>query len=413
MEFRRHTLDNGLEIVAECNDQAYSTAVGFFVESGARDEPQEWAGVSHFLEHMIFKGTPRRSADDVNREFDEIGAQANAYTNEESTVYHAAFLPEYQERGVDLLADILRPSLREDDFEMEKQVIIEEIRMYEDMPPFGADEKVRELHFEGHPLAHSVLGTVETIQSLTADQMREYFERRYSPTNVILAVAGKVDFDALIRQAEKLCGHWKKVDAKRVVEKAETHEKFEVVCRSSATQEYVMQLADAPAARDADRYPAKMLATILGDDTGSRLYWELIDPGKAEQVSIGHYEYDGAGLYFSYMSCDPESTADNMAILRDVYEKVHADGVTEEEIERAKNKVRSRMVLASERPRGRLFAVGGDWLQRQEYRSVRDDLNDLAAITSEQITAVLAKYPLTRGTTMAVGPLEELVVPKG
>ena len=141
MKLLSHTLPNGLEIVAECNAAAYSTALGFFVRTGSRDENDAMAGVSHFLEHMAFKGTPSRSADDVNREFDEMGAHYNAFTNEENTVFYAAVLPEHQDRAVELLADILRPSLREDDFDTEKQVILEEIQMYEDQPPFGADDK--------------------------------------------------------------------------------------------------------------------------------------------------------------------------------------------------------------------------------------------------------------------------------
>ena len=164
MEFLKHILPNGLEIVAERNPKAYSTALGFFVRAGSRDETDEVAGVSHFLEHMMFKGTPTRTADDVNREFDEMGASYNAFTSEEHTVYYAAVLPEYQVQASELLADILRPSLRLEDFEMEKQVILEEIRMYEDQPPFGADEKCRALYFGEHPLARSVLGTVEEHQ---------------------------------------------------------------------------------------------------------------------------------------------------------------------------------------------------------------------------------------------------------
>ncbi len=128
MEFLTHTLPNGLEIVAECNGEAHSTALGFFVKTGARDENDATAGVSHFLEHMAFKGTPSRSADDVNREFDEMGAHYNAFTNEETTGFYAAVLPEHQGRAVDLLADILRPSLRTEYFNVEKQVILEEIR---------------------------------------------------------------------------------------------------------------------------------------------------------------------------------------------------------------------------------------------------------------------------------------------
>ena len=127
MEFRRQTLDNGLEVIAEISPKAYSTALGYFVNTGSRDETAEISGVSHFLEHMVFKGTPTRSAEDVNRELDEIGSQSNAFTSEEHTVYYARVLPESQSRATELLSDIMRPSLRDEDFEMEKQVIIEEI----------------------------------------------------------------------------------------------------------------------------------------------------------------------------------------------------------------------------------------------------------------------------------------------
>src|SRR5260370_36685145 len=143
MRFVKTRLGNGLEIVAECNDEAHSSALGFFVQTGARDETADVAGVSHFLEHMMFKGTATRSADDVNREFDEMGAHYNAFTSEEKTVYYAAVLPEYQRPALALLRDILRPSLRDEGFDTEKKVIIAEIRMSADQPPFGADAHFR------------------------------------------------------------------------------------------------------------------------------------------------------------------------------------------------------------------------------------------------------------------------------
>jgi predicted Zn-dependent peptidase len=197
-----------LEIIAECNGDAHSAALGFFVRTGSRDENDKIAGVSHFLEHMLFKGTPTRSADDVNREFDEMGAHYNAFTNEENTVYYAAVLPEYLGRAAELWADVMRPSLREEDFNTEKKVIIEEIKMYEDQPPFCADEKCRAAFFGSHPLSRSVLGTERSIADLPVEAMRDYFERRYSPGNLLLAAVGKVDFDDLVKTAEKHCGHW-------------------------------------------------------------------------------------------------------------------------------------------------------------------------------------------------------------
>ena len=258
MEFHQHTLQNGLEIVAECNDDAHSAAVGFFVRTGSRDETDAVAGVSHFLEHMLFKGTPSRSADDVNREFDEMGAHYNAFTNEENTVYYAAVLPEFLGRTVELWSDILRPSLREADFNTEKKVIIEEIKMYEDQPPFCADEKCRAAFFGPHPLSRSVLGSEKSIADLPVEAMRGYFERRYSPGNIVLAAVGKVDFAEFVKTAENRCGHWTSsprplgegpgVRANplpmgegtfRIVTKPATREKFVIEHKESASQQYV------------------------------------------------------------------------------------------------------------------------------------------------------------------------------
>jgi predicted Zn-dependent peptidase len=412
MQFLTHTLPNGLEIVAECNDGAYSTAVGFFVRTGARDENDAIAGVSHFLEHMAFKGTPSRSADDVNREFDEMGAHYNAFTNEENTVFYAAVLPEHQDRAVELLADILRPSLREDDFNTEKQVILEEIQMYEDQPPFGADDKCRALFYGDHPLGRSVLGTAESIGGLPVEAMLDYFRRRYSPGNIVLAGAGRIDFDALVELARRRCGDWAPAATGRTVEPAHARDGFQVLHKETATQQYVLQLVAGPTAEDADRYAAKLLATVLGDDSGSRLYWELVDPGLAEQASLTHGEHEGAGMLMTYLTCDPEHAASNVQIIYDVYRRAEAEGITPAELEQAKSKIRSRLVLGSERPRGRLFAIGNDWVYRREYRPLEHDLDAVAGITVADLAAVLAKYPLTRATTVAIGPLAELPRPR-
>src|SRR4051794_20155810 len=166
MRFHQTVLENGLQVIAELNDQARSVASGFFVKAGSRDESPEVAGVSHFLEHMVFKGTPRRDALAVNRDFDKVGAKHNAQTSEEDTFYHVTCLPEYLPRAFDILSDILRPSLREDDFDTEKKVIIEEIKMYQDSPMSVAYEAAKALHFGPHPLGQSILGTVDSINAM-------------------------------------------------------------------------------------------------------------------------------------------------------------------------------------------------------------------------------------------------------
>src|SRR5215212_8450394 len=179
MSFQMHKLANGLTVLGEHSPSARSVALGFFVRAGSRDETPEVSGVSHFLEHMAFKGSARRTAEEVNRDFDRIGADYNAFTSEENTVYHAAVLPEYLPDALDIVAGLLRPVLRQDDFDMEKKVIINEIGRYEDMPMWSAYDHAKVKYFGPHDLAKSILGTPDSITAMKRDEMEAYHRRRY------------------------------------------------------------------------------------------------------------------------------------------------------------------------------------------------------------------------------------------
>ena len=265
--------------------------------------------------------------------------------------------------------------------------------------------------------------------------MRGYFERRYSPGNIVLAAVGRIDFAQLVRIAENRCGPWPsaplplgetvrlsplslgegpgvRAEVLRNVTAPNPRENFLVEHKDSAAQQYVLQMAPGPAAEDEERHAAKLLAVILGDDSGSRLYWELVDPGLAEQATLSHGEYQGAGMMATYMSCDPEQVEENLQTLRGIYRRAHAEGVTEEELAQAKSKVRSHLVLSSERPRGRLFPVGGNWVYRRAYRPIELELQTFADIGLAEVNAILRKYPLTKCTTLTIGPLGKVQEPK-
>ena len=362
---------------------------------------------------MVFKGTPSRSADDVNREFDEMGAHYNAFTNEENTVFYASVLPEHQDRAEELLADILRPSLREDDFETERQVILEEIQMYEDQPPFGADDKCRALHYGPHPLGRSVLGTVESVGGLAVEAMRDYFRRRYSPGNIVLAAAGRIDFDRLVALAGQCCGVWEPVEAgggrsNRPRPAAD----FTSCTRRLPPSNTCCSFPPARPPKTTTDMPLKLLATVLGDDSGSRLYWELVDPGLAEHVSLGHGEHQGAGMMLTYMCCDPEHTADNLERLVKVYRQAEAEGVTAVELEQAKSKIRSAdRAVQRAAPRPALRGGQRMGLSPSSIGPPRSTSRPFPRVTTDQLHAVLAKYPLTRATTVTIGPLADLPQP--
>lgn len=411
MLFHQTTLDNGLQVIAESNDRAHSVATGFFVKTGSRDEQTELAGVSHFLEHMIFKGTAHRDALAVNRDFDRVGAKHNAQTSEEDTVYHVTCLPEYLPRAFDVLADILRPSLRAEDFETEKKVIIEEIRMYLDNPMSVAYEAAKAAHFGPHPLGQSILGTVESITALEVEAMRDYFARRYSPANIVLAFAGKVDWDRAVALAEERCGPWRGGPADRQAFESKGTGAFRAILRAEDNQETIIGVADAPPLESDDRYAAQLLATILGDHTGSRLYWALIDEGYADGVEVSYQDYNRAGAFYTFLSCEPEQAQANLGRIAETCRHLMADGPTPEELTQAQNKVMARSVLRSERPMGRLMSLGFHWTYRREHLPVAKELEAYGRVTLDDLRRILGRWPLVPMTTVTVGPTVELRPP--
>lgn len=409
MAFLRERLDNGLEVIAETTESALSTSVGFFVMTGARDERDDLWGVSHFLEHMVFKGTADLSGDDINRRFDAMGASANAFTGEEDTVYYAAVLPRQQHEAVDLLARMMRPALREEDFTTEKLVILEEIRMYDDQPPFGADDRCRASFFGRHPLGRSVLGSTESIRALPVEAMRDYHRRRYGPGTVVLAASGAVDFPALVESARRLCGDWEPMPAgdRRVpdVPRAPADGGVERIVRPSAALAYAVRMAAGPAEPDPDRYAAKLLSVVLGDSSGSRLYWELVDSGAAEQASLHHQDFLDAGLFVTQLSCDAADVEPLLERILRIYAEARGEGIDNREFTQARNKLAARVVLGGERPRRRLFDVGLEWSHSRTYRSVADTLRIVESLTLDDVQRVLSAWaPDGPAATVLAGP---------
>jgi predicted Zn-dependent peptidase len=409
VDFHSQALPNGLQIIGETSPSARSVALGFFVRTGARDETPDVSGVTHFLEHMVFKGTTRRTALDVNRDFDNIGAHYNAFTSEENTVFYAAILPEYLPQAVDILADILRPSLRDDDFDMEKNVIIEEIGMYEDQPMWSAYDAAKRSYFHDHPLGNSILGTADSIRALRREQMHAYFERRYVAPNITVAAAGHFDWEHLVSLVRERCGGWSSGPVGRQgIRETAGSGAFAVVAKDKVAQEHVFVISPAPPADAPLRHAADILALVLGDDSGSRLYWALVDRGLADSADTSFHDYEGTGSFYTSFSCEPRRVQENLEIVHRVLGAVQREGITEEELQQAKSKTGSRVVRGSERPMGRMQAIGMAWTYLHQYRTVDDELWAFDAVSLKTIRELLDRYPLDRTTTLALGPLAEL-----
>src|SRR5262245_46466331 len=224
--------------------------MGFFVKTGARDEQSAVMGVSHFLEHMMFKGTAKRAAAQVDQDFDDIGAEHNAFTTSEMTAFWAHTLPEFLPQAGEILADILRPALRPADFDSEKSVILEEIAMYEDHPFWVLYERTMEEYYGANPLSHRVLGTTQSITDLKRDQMMEYFTQRYSADNTVVAMAGKLDFDAMTAQLAEACGNWNTTRAARDPRPVPRRSAEFTINSDAVTRHYLLMMSPAPSQQD-------------------------------------------------------------------------------------------------------------------------------------------------------------------
>ena len=408
MNFKQTQLNNGLTIIAEINPAAASMAAGFFVQTGSRDETPEVSGVSHFLEHMVFKGTDRRTAFEVNRDFDDIGAAYNAFTSEESTVFYGSVLPEYQDKLLDLICDILRPTLRDEDFNMEKKVILEEIAVYDDQPRFRVYDNLMSLFFKDHPLGNAILGTPESITDLPLDGMQGYFDARYSPKNLTLTAVGNLDYDKLVDSASKFCNSWSGPGAARATPTPAMPGSQKVICDPKLIRQHMGLMSAGPSAQSAQRYAAQVLATIIGDDTGSRFYYALVEPGLADEAGSSFNSMDHAGMMLSFISCDPQNTSKVLDIANSVLTTFCSQGPTESEMTAAKNKIASATTIRGELPMGRLTSVGFDWVYAGLHIPLSEHIEKLLAVTPAEVLEVANQFQLASPSSLILGPVEKI-----
>jgi len=390
--YRETFLPNGLRVAAEVDPGAHTAAVGVFVRTGARDEPHDLMGVSHFLEHMMFKGSAHRTATEVNDAFDAIGADANAFTSSEMTAYHAHSLPEHLERSASLVLDLLRPALRQADFDEEKGVILEEIAMYDDNPFWVVYERAIETYYSGHPLAHRVLGTRDSITSLTRDQMHGYFATRYSPGSSVLVAAGRVDFDALVALAARETEAWRGEGQRRTLTSHRPGAMRFTHPMEKATRGYMVMLWPSVSSTDPGRYAASLCTQILGASGGSRLHWSLVEPGIAEEADAGFDGRDGIGECIVSVACETESLDRVEEIVRRECAAL-AGSITEDDLARAKAKIATGVALGGERPAGRMRRLGGVITTHGTYRSLEDEMAQIEALTVQDLREHIETHP--------------------
>jgi predicted Zn-dependent peptidase len=298
----------------------------------------------------------------------------------------------------------MRPALREDDFTIEKNVIKEEIAMYQDTPTFDVIDRCRSLHFGTHPCGYSVLGTVESIDVLTAEQMRGYFARRYAPNNIIVACAGSFDWDQFCDAVETAASVWPRQDVGRVMCHYEGTKQKARADKANLKREHICLMHTGVSAQDPRRFAAALLSMIVGDDHGSRFYWELVDKALAEEAAMHFGPMDGTGLFYCYLRCGTPNAARVLSIADGIFRDLVERGITEEELVKAKNKVLSALVLKNELPMGRLGDLGSNWMYLGEYRSIEQDVQAIKTLTVDDVNRLIREIHLESYTQYSLGP---------
>ena len=380
------TLDSGLRVASEVVPSVRSIALGLWVRAGSRDESQEQAGISHFLEHLLFKGTDRYSSREIDELFDSLGAEANAGTGKETTSVYSRFLDRHLERAFDVLQDmVLRPSYP--DIDSERQVVLEEIAMYEDEPQDKVHDVLSGAVFGEHPLGRPIIGRAEVISSVPVPRIAEYHDGRYVPRNIVIAAAGNVDHDRLVALASNAVGD----EAGEVGDGTPPASPNGVApalrFHRKDTEQYHLCLGAPGIPRgDERRFVLRILDTILGGSTSSRLFQEVREKrGLAYAVYSYASHYLDSGQVALYVGTRPDNVQEAMDVIGSELRGLLEGGVTGEELERARENVKGRTVLSMESTLTRMNRLGSSLLMGVPLLSLDEILAELDGVTADDV----------------------------
>ena len=400
-----HTLDNGLKVVIEVMPDVHSAAAGFLSRTGARDETPERAGISHFLEHLMFKGTAKRSWREITIDFDRMGSTYNAFTSEDRTVYYGWVREGDIGPQIELLADMMRSKLPAEELEMEKKVVLEEIAMSKDQLEHVAYDFIQEKVFAGHPLAWPILGYEKTVSNLNREVMVDYHASRYAPDNMTLVVTGKVEPAQIIGLAEEHCGQWKPHNARSPRNPPDIHEGTDVLITDRFNQQIVALSFPSIGATHPLSESAETAATILGAGDNSRFFWNIVQEGISPRAGTYRVEYQDCGLMILLGACQPENAERLLETMQAEASRICREGVEPRELERVKNKKRTALAVEAEAPYHRLSQIMDDVDYRGGPRTVDEMLAEVDAVTADSILEYFEACPIDRGGHLAsVGP---------
>ncbi len=407
-EFQKSTLPNGIRVLTERLPASRAVSVGIWIASGSRDEPGEFSGISHFIEHMIFKGTETRSALDIAKTFDRLGGFSNAFTSKETTCFHAKVLDSHLDIVLDLLADIfLNSTFDPVEVERERQVILQEISMVEDSPDELVHEFFNKSFWHGNPVERSILGTPETVSRITSSHLRFHMNRFAIAPQVLVSAAGNIDHHSFCKRIEALFS-----DLSNGIHSAvrkPPRGNFDCFFKEKdLEQTHIMVGLNGPSSLDPDRYPTLLMNVILGGSMSSRLFQEIREKrGLAYAVYSFVSTLQDAGFIGIYAGVAPENTCKVLELIRNEVIRLASEDVSDAELAAAKDNIKGGILLSADNTDARMTRIARNEIDLGKYVSYDQVVEKIDGVDASQIKACAQKY-LDHGIAAALlGPLSK------
>jgi len=407
MHYDLTTLPNGLRIISQDMPSVRSATIGCWVDAGSRDEDPIEAGASHFLEHLLFKGSETMSAHQISEAFDAVGARHNASTSKEYTCYWARVRDADLQLAIDILAEMLqRPAFRQYEIDSERHVVLEEINMNEDDPSDVAHELFVKALWDSHPLAPPILGTPESIGGMNRDTIRGYWARRYAPSSVVVSAAGRIDHDDLVMRIGDAMGEWEGGTTSRSPVLAAIDSKVEVTRRDTEQAHLVLGSEGLPRGDDR-RFALTIVDHVLGGGMSSRLFREIREQrGLAYAVNSFRMPFLETGAVAVYAGTTPTQASEVLKLIRAEFDKMMESGPSTDELKRAKGNVEGSLALSLEESSSRMSRLGREELTGIEHLSVDEVVERIEAITIDEAVEVAREVYSGPYVLGAVGPFE-------
>jgi predicted Zn-dependent peptidase len=407
--YKKTILDNGTTIVTEAVPDVRSVAIGFWVGVGSRHERPDENGMSHFIEHLLFKGTPTRSAKQISETFDALGAEFNAFTAKEFTCYYTRLLDEHLDVGTEVIADIIQNSLfRDEHIDFERQVVLEEIAMYEDTPDELIHDLFTSMLWKRHPLGQQVLGSRSTVGGFDRAKVVDFWRRNYTPANIVIAAAGSLDHDEVVSLVERFYHPPAGARPAEVDQAPEILPALKIY-RRPTEQVHICYGTPALHSKHPDRFVLSVLENVLGGGMSSRLFQKVREErGLAYAVYSYHSLYRESGNLAVYAGTRPSNVNEVMSIVTTEIQAVKQQGISEEELVRAREHLKGQLVLGLESTRNRMTRLGRSELTHGEILSIDQLVDRVDRVTKEQVQELAAGlFQQNQIILTIIGPVDE------